>query len=206
MLARAFAEDPLCVHLFRDPATRHRELAAALAWNVRYGLRYGDVLAPDDSLDGVAVVLRPSDEHFSERRLEASGYGRIEEVLGRERWARFDAEFGRIFGDADAALHRAVDGPHWYLDLLGVDPVRQGSGIGGALLGAVNARADAVGADVALLTFQPSVLTFYRRYGYRIVCEGVDASSGVWYWGCLRTPRAGGAGFVRTSGPASPAR
>ncbi|HET6849337.1 MAG TPA: GNAT family N-acetyltransferase [Gaiellales bacterium] len=195
MLARAFAEDPLCVHLFRDPATRALGLAAALTWNLRYGLRYGDVLAAAAGLAGVAVLLRPSEAHFSPERLEATGYQQIEEALGPGQWARFDAEFGRIFGDADAALHRATGGHHWYLDLIGVDPLSQGTGLGGALLGAINAQADAVGADIALLTFQPSVLTFYRRFGYRIVCEGVDRASGVWHWGCVREPRAGAAGF-----------
>src|SRR6201995_3105859 len=74
MLARAFSDDPLCGHLFPDPLQRPAELAAALTWNVSYGLRYGEVLAPADSLDGAAVLLRPSNTHFSPERLPASGY------------------------------------------------------------------------------------------------------------------------------------
>ncbi len=196
MLARAFSDDPLCGHLFPDPLQRPAELAAALTWNVSYGLRYGEVLAPADSLDGAAVLLRPSNTHFSPERLLLSGYDLIEQAMGAERWSRFDAEFGRILGDADRALHGATDGRHWYLDVIGVDPARQGTGLGGALLGAVNARADAVGAEVALHTFQPSVLPFYQRFGYWIVCEGHDVMSGIRYWGCSRPPRPGAAGFA----------
>jgi GNAT superfamily N-acetyltransferase len=63
--------------------------------------------------------------------------------------------------------------PHWYLDVIAVEPARQGAGIGGSLLGAVGARADADGVPVVLLTYRERNLAFYRRHGYAVVCDGV---------------------------------
>jgi GNAT superfamily N-acetyltransferase len=192
MLARAFADDPLCLHLFPDEATRHRHLSAALTWNVRYGLRYGEVLATPGGLDGVVALLEPSEEHFTPERLTASGYERIAESMREQDWWSFDVEFARVFGVADARLHEATGADHWYLDVIGVEPSRQGMGIGSALLAEVNRRADAAGAPVALLTYQPATLEFYRRHGYEVACEGVDAVSGIRYWGCGRPSSSDG--------------
>jgi GNAT superfamily N-acetyltransferase len=92
------------------------------------------------------------------------------------------------FEPADAALHRAVPEPHWYLDVIAVTPPAQGRGIGGALLRAVHARADADGMPIVLLTYQPTNLQFYRRHGYAVVCEGAAPENGPQWWGLRRDP------------------
>jgi MFS family permease len=52
--------------------------------------------------------------------------------------------------------------PHWYLWLLGVDPDRQGQGVGSALLAPILARADAEGLPCALETLTERNVWFYR--------------------------------------------
>ena len=94
------------------------------------------------------------------------------------------------FDPADAALHHAVPEPHWYLDVIAVDPVVQGRGIGGALLRAVHAQADTDRTPVVLLTYQPTNLPFYARHGYTVVCEGTSATGQLRWWGLRRDPRA----------------
>jgi ribosomal protein S18 acetylase RimI-like enzyme len=61
--------------------------------------------------------------------------------------------------------------PHWYLAVLGVRPDRQGHGIGGALLEAGLARADADGLPCYLESSNPRNVGLYERHGFEITAE-----------------------------------
>ena len=186
VLARAFYDDPLFVQTFPDPAERGRCLPAIFRWHVRYGVLFGEVIGLGNPLDGVAIALRPGEGDFAEERLVQSGVERMREELGSAATDRYRAALQRLFFPADAALMQAVPEPHWYLDVIGVEPRRQGRGIGSALLAAVNGRADRDGVSAALLTFQGRNLPLYQRHGYAVVCDGGESSSGIGYWGCRR--------------------
>jgi ribosomal protein S18 acetylase RimI-like enzyme len=67
-------------------------------------------------------------------------------------------------------------------------PAAQGRDIGDALLRAVGARADADGAPIVLLTYQPGNLGLYERHGYAVVCEGTASTDGPRWWGLRRNP------------------
>jgi GNAT superfamily N-acetyltransferase len=95
-----------------------------------------------------------------------------------------------IWEAADVRLSAAVAEPHWYLDMVAVDPARQGAGIGGALLRAVHARADAAGWPTALRTFRPRNRPFYQWHGYEAVATGSEPTAGLDFWGFRRAPRA----------------
>jgi ribosomal protein S18 acetylase RimI-like enzyme len=70
-------------------------------------------------------------------------------------------------GEAIRAFH--PDGPHWYLSMLGVDPMRQGRGLGSALLEAGLARCDADGAIAYLESSSPKNVPLYERYGFEVL-------------------------------------
>lgn len=187
ILARAFQDDPLFAHILPDAQQRAVALGPFLAWNVRYGQMFGEVLTLPGPVEGAVILLHPSDDHFSEHRLAQSGFGAVAEALG-DMWSRFDAEFSRLFGFADEQLARATDHSHWYLDVIGVEPTKHGHGVGGKLLDGVNRRADAAGAPVALLTYQPTNLPFYERNGYELVCHAREPESRLPFWGYRRHP------------------
>jgi predicted N-acetyltransferase YhbS len=81
---------------------------------------------------------------------------------------------------------------HWYLMVLGVDPAKQGSGIGGSLIEPVIARADAAGVFCYLETFTASNLRFYKRRGFRIAAGGNIPNGGPDFWAMIRHPHAAG--------------
>jgi RimJ/RimL family protein N-acetyltransferase len=58
---------------------------------------------------------------------------------------------------------------HWYLPWLGVDPSRQGSGLGGELLAACLRTVDADRLPAYLETPNPRTIPFYRRHGFEVV-------------------------------------
>jgi ribosomal protein S18 acetylase RimI-like enzyme len=59
--------------------------------------------------------------------------------------------------------------PHWYLPLIGVDPTRQGRGLGSALLQHALARCDREHAPAYLESSNPANIPLYRRHGFEVI-------------------------------------
>ena len=57
--------------------------------------------------------------------------------------------------------------PHWYLPLIGVDPARQGSGYGGALMTHALQRCDREGRLAYLESTNPRNMSLYERHGFK---------------------------------------
>ena len=71
------------------------------------------------------------------------------------------------------------DEPHWFLDAIGVEPERQGEGIGAALVRWGIARAAADGVPAFLETGLIENVGYYERFGFRVVHEGEPEPGGV---------------------------
>jgi GNAT superfamily N-acetyltransferase len=61
--------------------------------------------------------------------------------------------------------------PHWYLPLIGVEPARQGKGLGAALMQVALARCDAAGFPAYLESTNPRNRPLYERHGFEAVGE-----------------------------------
>jgi GNAT superfamily N-acetyltransferase len=81
--------------------------------------------------------------------------------------------------------------PHWYLDLLGIEPGSQRRGLGSALLGRLLERVDEDGAPSYLETDRRENLPFYARAGYQLVAEERVLGTPVWRLWRPRSPRGG---------------
>ncbi|WP_163511834.1 GNAT family N-acetyltransferase [Fodinicola acaciae] len=62
--------------------------------------------------------------------------------------------------------------PHWYLGVLGTDPVAQGGGCGRALLESRLSRCDAEGLPAYLESSKEANVPYYERFGF-VVRDGV---------------------------------
>ncbi|HXF44608.1 MAG TPA: GNAT family N-acetyltransferase [Burkholderiaceae bacterium] len=69
--------------------------------------------------------------------------------------------------DAMGRVH--PDEPHWYLPLVGTDPVAQGHGLGAALLAHTLARCDAEGLPAYLEATSERSVPLYRRLGFEVL-------------------------------------
>ena len=188
VMARAFHDDPLFVALFPNPAERTRVMPAVAAWNFRHGLLFGTVLVAGEGPDGAAILYRSTESVFTDAHLAAS-LGELPEQLGAEAWNCYE-RMQAVWMEPEEQLAAAVPEPHWYLDMVAVEPTRQGTGVGSALLRAIHARADRDWLPTALFTVQPRNAPFYERHGYEVVVKGTEPIAGLDYWGFRRAPLA----------------
>jgi GNAT superfamily N-acetyltransferase len=157
VLARALHDDPLLTFVFGS--RRARLVRILCTATVRDAQPFGHVLAARDDdgrIAGVAAWLPPGTFPLTPRR----------ELAQLPGWLRVGAARPHIIPKAirtaTALDHCHPAEEHWFLAMLGVDPARQGRGLGSELLMPVLERAGYAHLD----TSKPANLPWYRRFGF----------------------------------------
>ena len=183
-LSRAFFNDPFYLHALPEDPVRRKMMPWLIEFSLRYNLRHGEVFSTP-AADGAAIWMPPGSPTFHLAGIFRTGM--LARLL-RFDWLRL-ARLARL-GLSTERAHRAVmPAPHWYLVLLGVDPRRQGQGLGGRLLQPVLARADAGGLPCYLETEKPENVGFYQRFGFEVRLSGELPDRGPRFWAMVRPPR-----------------
>ena len=183
VLARAFYSDPFFTYALPEAARRERMLPWFYEKFLRYGLTYGQVYTTP-SLEGVAIWLGPEKHTLAWLGIIQSGLIRLPLKL---RLSELQRSL-RLSNYADRLHAAAVSAPHWYLCELGVEPSRQGRGVGRLLLQPVLARADSQSLCCYLETNNEQNLPFYQSNGFSVVNQGQAASDSPVTWAMLRKP------------------
>ena len=194
MLARAFAADPFYTYLAGSAPERTQRMRDGWTAILRFASAGLSACWTTDDLAGAAIWIPPG--------RAASGFldqlrmlPALAELTG---WSRL-----RLASAALELLERRrralAPMPHWYLSALGVEPERQGEGIGSALLAPALADADATGAACYLETAVGRNVLLYERHGFDVVEELVLPNTDVHGWLMLRpATSAATAGAPRT--------
>jgi len=183
MLTGAFLNDPLYRMVLPEPDRRRGMLISLHHKVLRYCDLYGSIYV-QPSLEGIACWLPPQRPDVTVAGIIRSGLCLLPFAMRPGAYLRFNAYMtysGRL-RKAHAPEH------YWYMWVLGVDPARQGSGIGSRLLRPVLEKADAGGTACFLETENEENLGFYEAQGFRVVAggkiPGYDAST----WSMIRPP------------------
>ncbi len=190
VLARCFFDNLNFVDLFPDSGARARALIHLQRACLRDALAFGHVdVAVGSETDageilGVAAWLPPGAFPLSPWRQLRTGpdVGRVLAAAPRSipRLVQFMTALGR--------MHPAQ--PHWYLEVVGVDPRVRGLGVGTRLLERGLARTDAAGEASYLETMTERNVAWYRKLGFEIEMSRVSFTpEGPPNWTMLRTPR-----------------
>jgi GNAT superfamily N-acetyltransferase len=158
ILAAAFEDDPVFRHLF-PPGTARRQARLQRMFELetaRSEQRGGTWVAGQGS--GAAAWFPPG-------RWRSTTW---EDVRDAPRWMRL---FGRQMGLGQKArsvmeAHHRLLPDHWYLLYVGVEPQRQGEGIGGALLRPVLEECDRTGTPAYLEASCERNRALYARHGF----------------------------------------
>ncbi|MDX6626464.1 MAG: hypothetical protein QOE56_1453 [Solirubrobacterales bacterium] len=159
-LALAFADDPAWAHLLSDSATRADRLLIFFTAEIANLIpRHRRLWVTEDG-SGAAVWGPP-------------GLWRVPLMRTLRPAPRMAAVFGRRLPLAIwtqlrfERLHPRTP-PHWYLQYLGVEPRRQGRGLGGALLDPVLALCDREQIGAYLESSNERNRALYERNGFAL--------------------------------------
>lgn len=163
MLARAFYDDAFFKKLVPDPEERLKKATHLFAFNLKIGIKYGEVYTPSSNLEGITMWMRP--EHTYISFWNAIRCGVIPLV--------FRVGFGlmRKMNAADAygerVRKRLTPQRYWYLAILGVDPDHQGKGHASAMMKPMLKRIDDEGLPCYLETEGEKNIAMYQHFGFK---------------------------------------
>ena len=178
VLARAFWDDPVISWLLPKEESRYARARLFFRTDLGYISRSGKVLTTPD-LAGAALWLPPNKWKMPTKDFVRTAPNFL-------RAFRTSIPNGLRFNMLIEEIHPRA--PHWYLAVLGTDPLRQGRGVGGALIGNITDRADRDEVGCYLESSKPGNVPYYERFGFEVTGEHtVEGSPPI--WGMWRDPR-----------------
>jgi ribosomal protein S18 acetylase RimI-like enzyme len=192
-LARAFRDNPLNLAVIgRSSEQRERANLHGMRMTLRAASGQGLLLRgcePDaaaDAVHGALIAIPPGSHPLPPAPL----LDQLRCTLGQgwrvmRRWG----EVHEVLREAHPVL------PHWYVFVVGVDPERQGRGIGRAMLDTLLERIDASSEPAYLETDREENVDFYGRAGFRVADAREIFGTPIWtLWRKPGTSRDNGLG------------
>jgi GNAT superfamily N-acetyltransferase len=183
VLARAFVDGELWVHVFPDASERLWRLKRLFAFMLRYTRYFGTVdTCPE--LAGVALWLPHDKADMSVGNSILVGGLGLPTRLGPMALGRLLAADGSM----TAYRRRFAPVPHEYLILLGVSPEHQGEGIGATLVRHGLERLRVWKRPCYLETQHEQNVPMYQHIGFELKQESVLPGTSVKNWCFLQKP------------------
>jgi GNAT superfamily N-acetyltransferase len=168
-LGRAFFDDPMICFILDDEKTRSTKMPRLFKLMFKLGLPHGacDVT---DGCEAVALWRPPGKWHMAFHQYLTNG-----------------PEFLSLFGIRGALRAMSImdyvekhhpKEPHYYLQVLGTDPAKQGKGFGGVVTRRQLAVADAARMPCYLESSKETNIPIYQSFGFEVTGEIVVPGGG----------------------------
>ncbi len=176
-LGSAFYEDPLFRYAFPDDERRRKVLPGFFSLFLDAQRRYDEVHTTGDGT-GAALWVPPGKPGVPDDFAETFGE-RMEIVAG--------VDIERVADVSELVDEHHPDGSFYFLHFLGVEPDRQGRGVGSSLLAHVLDRCDREGAYAYLDATSERNRRLYERHGFEATGE-YGPPGGPTLWPMWRRP------------------
>ncbi|MDA1010421.1 MAG: GNAT family N-acetyltransferase [Chloroflexi bacterium] len=182
-MARAFDDDPFFNFLVKQDDRREQRLRRFMdAGLMKLTFPYGETYMTEAG-DG-AALWNPPDGRPHGLRTDLSLLPVIAQVAGL-------GGMPRVISTLSLVEKKHPKEPHYYLLGIGVDPARQGKGVGSSLLAPMAERLDREGVPGYLESSKERNIPLYERFGFRVVDE-LKLPNGPSVWPMWRDPAANG--------------
>ncbi len=158
VLTDAFAVESMWKEVFNDEEKNH----ALTEVMVRFCLKYGNVVATSENIEGV-MALAPYDKAMTAWRIIRSGAFLLSMKISKE--AKMMEVLTNAVEEAKKSLNLA---PYIHLLIMGVSQIFQGKGHGGQLLRAVIEKAETERKSIYLETQKEANISLYEKYGFSV--------------------------------------
>jgi len=182
ILARAFHDYPIVPYFFPDETERDRISPYFFQVAIDYCLKYGEVYAISENLEGIAAWLHSDYFPMTFWRLVRSVPLSVLFRFGSQGGARM-----RHLGEFIDATHmRLAPFEHSFLQMIGVAPQFQGNGYAGKLLRPMLARIDREGLPCYLDTNSEQRVFLYQHFGFKVMEKATIPGTELTNWAMLR--------------------
>jgi GNAT superfamily N-acetyltransferase len=180
MLVRAFDDDPVSNYMFAGRRRRHFGLHSFFTSELRHNYMPHRHVYVTEDLSGAALWGPP--DRVRHPVLE------LLQLLPTAPFLLSPHTIGAL------KLLFTVEGlhptePHWYLFTLGTEPVKQGRGVGSALLRAMLTHIDEAGEPAYLESSKERNVPLYARFGFEVIGQIPSKSGSPPIWRMWREPR-----------------
>jgi len=158
VLNNAFSEESMWKEVFNDE-DKNRVLTEVM---VRFCLKYGNVLATSDNLEGV-MAIAPHDKDMTTLRVIRSGAFFLSMKIANE--AKKMKVLSNAIEEAKKSLNLDL---YLHLLIMGVSQEFQGKGFGGKLVRAIIEKAETEIKPIYLETQKEENVNFYEKYGFSV--------------------------------------
>ncbi|MFW9785526.1 MAG: GNAT family N-acetyltransferase [Candidatus Heimdallarchaeota archaeon] len=159
VLVDAYSEDPVMRLVFKEDKQRYIQFKVML----KFCMKYGDVYAPSDRIEGVMLILPYENADMTVPRIILSGGFFLSMKL-----MKFRKMFEKNIEIIESVKKNLDIGPYIYLFVIGVKQEFQGKGFGGKMLGALMEKADIEKKPMYLETQLEKNVSLYEKYGFYI--------------------------------------
>lgn len=190
VLADAFQHDPIWTNVFEDEAINAQKMGAWFEGSVRYGLKYGEVYAPSEKLEGVAAWGLSDFADMTMWRMIRSGSiisGMKMGLTMAKRAQKMRSVFEPIEADRKANMKGRA---YIYLMIIGVASEYQRQGFGGKLLGTLIEESERVGVPIYLETETERNVRMYEKLGFKVLKQITLPVVDIPMWEMVRGPNA----------------
>jgi len=178
MLGRSFFDDPVMMHFLPDPDVRKAKLHRVFQILLKLGLPYGACFMTD-GCETAALWRPPNQWHvpFWQYIVNAPA------LLGV-----FGAGVLNVMTTMDMVEKQHPKTPHWYLQVLGTDPPKQGKGFASVIMRKQLAIADEQHLPCYLESSKSTNIPVYRAFGFEVTGE-IQIPNGPTLWPMWRDAR-----------------
>ena len=166
ILRDAFQHDPIWNQLFKDEPMAEHKLSSFFEAPVRYCMKFGDVYATSENLEGIAAWVPGDQGNMTMWRMLRSGALMSAMRIGAGIGKKMKQIMKTLPEDREQNMG---DSPYIYFLIVGVASTYQGKGLGGKLIRAVIERSEAEGKPIYLETETVDNVKLYEKYGFHVI-------------------------------------
>ncbi|HCH23989.1 MAG TPA: N-acetyltransferase [Oceanospirillaceae bacterium] len=159
-------------------------LNAYLDYSMQEAQQHGTLTTSTEPDQGAAIWTLPTDQEQSQLILQAK-----KEFLHTHMGPKSLATYLAIAEFMGLQAGHIINEEAWYLSILGINPSRQGRGLGRQLLAPTLELADQLDRICYLETFTPRNMSFYARLGFIAKHQAYEPTCQRHYWLMVRQPR-----------------
>jgi ribosomal protein S18 acetylase RimI-like enzyme len=158
MLARAFHDDPLICHFVADVASRPEKFKRIFKLLFKLAVGYGSCHVTD-GFEAASLWRPPGQWHLPFWQSITNG---------PELLSVFGSDAFRVIATMDRIEKVHPKANHWYLQVVGTDPAKQGKGFGSLVLRHQLAIADAQNIPCYLESSKDTNIPIYQALGFEL--------------------------------------